>query len=102
MTTSNYISDMLGDATIEVETVSKDMFSFFPDNKSIRLDKRHLKTPDEVYNKPKKNSYVKIIGLQPILCTKMDYTMHEMGDLVVETPIYEMLQDTMKYTKIEW
>ncbi|HAT4309343.1 TPA: type IV secretory system conjugative DNA transfer family protein [Clostridium perfringens] len=96
MTTSNYISDMLGDATIEVETVSKDMFSFFPDKKSIRLDKRNLKTPDEVYNKHKKNSYVKIIGLQPILCTKMDYTMHEMGDLVVETPIYEMLQDWSK------
>ncbi|XZN04522.1 VirD4-like conjugal transfer protein, CD1115 family (plasmid) [Clostridium perfringens] len=96
MTTSKYISNMLGDATIEVETVSQETFSMFANKKSTGLAKRNLKTPDEVYNKPKKNSYVKIIGLQPILCTKMDYTMHEMGSLVKETPIFEMLKDWAK------
>lgn len=96
METSKFISEMLGFTTIEVETESKETFSMMANRRSKGVARRELKTPDEVYNKPSKNSYVKMNGIQPIMCTKMDYSMHDLGGEVRDTPIYELLKDWSK------
>lgn len=92
MTTSKYISEMLGDATIEVQTEMKERHKFLPSRSSKGLAKRNLMTPDEVLKKPKKNSILLLTGMRPIKATKMDYTQHRNGDKIHEHNIYDMLK----------
>ncbi|WP_195972487.1 VirD4-like conjugal transfer protein, CD1115 family [Clostridium thermobutyricum] len=100
MGTSKHISEMLGDATIEVETESMGggIFDFGVDKKSKGLAKRRLRNPDEVLRKAKEESYVMLNGIHPIRADKMDYSKHALAPEMEEVSIYAQLKDwSIKY-----
>ncbi len=90
VTSAKYISDHLGEGTIETITKTRPVFGIFDfGQKRIDSTKRKLMNPDELTRMPTSEAILSPSwGLNPIKINKMDYSKHPMSKKLVPTPVH--------------
>jgi type IV secretion system protein VirD4 len=89
VTSAKYISDHLGEGTIEAITKTRPVFGIFDfGQKRIDSVKRKLMNPDELTRMPSDEAILSPAwGLNPIKITKMDFSRHPMAKKLNPTSV---------------
>lgn len=85
-TTSNYVSKLLGEQTIEQFTQSNKAANTFIKTQSQQFIKRNLLTPDEVGRFPSDKIIIKLSGKKPIQSDKIIYFLEDEYKHLTEIP----------------
>lgn len=107
--TAQYVSDLLGVSTIEMNTIRKEAGfdgKFTLGNESSSTVKRNLINPDELIKFDNTKLIAIVRGEKPLICNKYDYSEHSLSKEIEEIVIEEyksklQLVNEQKTEKIE-